>query len=426
MEAPPNPLRPYYNIPRDIPAPTNTTTSLPTRSSFPSLPVSASPSYFDDATADWNVSETLTSWAQTGLLKYTIHSVSQPFENACLLLQVRVATGKEKKKKIFVPELDDEFSQESEDETKNIWDDSKSDSDSDTPYFSDQLPTRSKKSSTTPSKPRRLPTTPSGYVVPPTTDDTLSPPHHLTLPPSPGIISVIRSTYDREGLLGIWKSNNATFLYTLLFETIQPYTSSLLSALVGLPEYDLSTIADADAPLVAVGTIVASFAITSLVLAPLDIARIKLILTPINSKGRGLWPTLKSLPSGFICPPSLILPTTLHAISTSLFSYATPVLSKRYLGVPMNSLLDFASTNLQVLFEMPAETILRRGQVDASKPERTVVPVGRYAGMLGTVWALGKEEGGVSGLYRGWRMVMWRNGLELVAGMLGGGDMEEF
>src|SRR5690606_901349 len=139
-----------------------------------------------------------------------------------------------------------------------------------------------------------------------------------------------------------------------------------------------------------------SFAITSLVLAPLDIARIKLVLAPIDEKPRGLWPTIKSLPSGWLCPGSLILPTTLHAVSTSLFAHATPVLSKLYLGITSNQSLtyhfiDFLSTNLQVLFEMPVETILRRGQVEVAKPSRTVVPVGRYAGVLGTVWAVSKE-----------------------------------
>lgn len=55
------------------------------------------------------------------------------------------------------------------------------------------------------------------------------------------------------------------------------------------------------------------------------------------------------------------------------------------------------------------------------KPKRTVVPVGRYAGVFGTMWCVAREEDGgkygVEGLYRGWRMGLWANvgvlGLEL-------------
>lgn len=63
---------------------------------------------------------------------------------------------------------------------------------------------------------------------------------------------------------------------------------------------------------------------------------------------------------------------------------------------------------------LPLETVLRRAQIDIAKPERTIVPAGRYAGVAGTAWVVVKEEQsggrwGLGGLYRGWRMAAWGN-----------------
>lgn len=86
---------------------------------------------------------------------------------------------------------------------------------------------------------------------------------------------------------------------------------------------------------------------------------------------------------------------------------------------------------------LPLETVLRRAQAtigtpgQSGPPEKTLVPVGRYVGVVGTMWLIIKEEqgegglGGVEGLFRGWRMGFWPEvGLVILSflGIGSGGD----
>ena len=89
---------------------------------------------------------------------------------------------------------------------------------------------------------------------------------------------------------------------------------------------------------------------------------------------------------------------------------------------------------------LPLETVLRRAQAtigtpgQPGPPEKTLVPVGRYAGVVGTMWFIIKEEqgegglGGVEGLFRGWRMGFWPEvGLMLLSLLgIGSGGEEGF
>jgi fusion and transport protein UGO1 len=106
-------------------------------------------------------------------------------------------------------------------------------------------------------------------------------------------------------------------------------------------------------------------------------------------------------------------------------------------------LFRFMSRTVELFFKLPLETVLRRGQMAVLTQEHktmkaqgiwtgeldTVVKVGEYRGVLGTMWLIAKEEGltetsvlvkgskkgrskemrgqGVQGLWRGWRVGMW-------------------
>lgn len=78
---------------------------------------------------------------------------------------------------------------------------------------------------------------------------------------------------------------------------------------------------------------------------------------------------------------------------------------------------------MELFIKLPLETVLRRAQISVAKPERTIVPVGRYAGIVGTAWVLLREEEsgkwGIGGLYRGWRVGAWGNVGVLGLGIIG-------
>ena len=131
------------------------------------------------------------------------------------------------------------------------------------------------------------------------------------------------------------------------------------------------------------------------------------------------------------------------------------------------SLSTFLISTTELFLKLPLETVLRRGQINVlrqqhqrqyraaahqhfrgdakvSEPDiNTIVDVGPYRGVFGTMWHIVREEGvretpvvtatplrvkrepkkgqGVYGLWRGWRVGMWGLCGVWVASAMGGG-----
>lgn len=199
----------------------------------------------------------------------------------------------------------------------------------------------------------------------------------------------------------------------------------------------------------------------------------RLIISPITSTPRAILPSLRSLPSFHLS--SALLPITfLHSTLPTLFSTSTPLFLRSRLGVDpvltpaTYSVSTFLSSVGELFLRLPLETVLRRGQVatlqehdrardreahsafraaprhqrdgadSGSDRLRTVVDVGPYKGVLGTMWFVVREEGtsavagrvrkgqGVQGLWRGWRVGFWGIVGVWGAAALGGGAGGEF
>ncbi len=251
----------------------------------------------------------------------------------------------------------------------------------------------------------------------------------------------------------MWKGANTTFIYSVLLKTIESWTRSLLSVLLNVP--DPGTLAgsgvggldivDSPYPLASLGVAVAAAGVAGVLLAPLDIIRTKLILTPTTQSPRSLLKNLRSL-NLFALPPSIASITLLHSIVPTFITTSAPLFLRSRLGVDpvltpnTYSAATFLSSALELFVRLPLETVLRRGQISVVSsarrltPLETVVDVGPYQGIVGTMWAIAKEEGGagqdmvlgtdgapavkigkkgrrkgqgVEGLFRGWRVGMW-------------------
>jgi fusion and transport protein UGO1 len=136
---------------------------------------------------------------------------------------------------------------------------------------------------------------------------------------------------------------------------------------------------------------------------------------------------------------------------TPTITHATPLLLRSHLSVdPVLTpnafqLASFLSRAGELFLKLPLETVLRRGQVAVLQDEviltrasgqwmgdlETIVRVGEYRGVVGTMWMIVREEGvtkitttqvtgkrtkgkqtthkgqGLQGLWRGWRVGMW-------------------
>ncbi|KAL4923731.1 mitofusin complex protein UGO1 [Aspergillus undulatus] len=481
----PNPLRPYY-IPPSI--------GLDQDASFSSPPNASSAQVFGntarDLLPDIDYSEYLDSspsvsgWVRdafdTAIKRYTSVLMSQPFDVAKTILQSYVVPDDSAAGQF--PKGD---SQRSGRGSRNgLYDDMGSDedeegdlsSDDESSYFTSAAPAvSSPDSSRRPSSRRRI-TDRSGYIPSSSSSESISQ-HALALKNPSSLMEVLSQLWTTSGPTSPWKATNATFVYSLLLPTLNTFIRSLLSAIVGLPEDDItpsmaSDILTSTSPLVALVLSFISSSLSAMLLSPIDTARTYLILTPATHGPRSLLRAIRQLPtSNYTIPPHLVPITILHSSLPNLVISSTPLILKSYLALdpvlhPSTwNILSFIGSGIEQAVRFPLETILRRAQIatftspsirqnsvstlrptasgaaaQAAEVE-TIVPTPQtYRGVVGTMWSIVYEEGvqpspeaqrarellgkpvphrkrqgqGIQGLYRGWRIGMWG-----VAGSLG-------
>lgn len=450
----PNPLRPYYVPPSIGTEPIfNTTARAPKPSSstfsFPDIDYS---DYISDGSP--SIPASIKSVVDQAFWKYTNVLLAQPFEVAKLILQARVAQDEEEE----APEttqLDGEDGHAYNYGYENSSDDEPN-------YFTSAAPLERPTTSHSPPRGRRgRPPRDGGeprYSGRPQESDGQL---HLKNPHS--LLETLSALSSSGGPFAMWRSTNSTFVYNILNRTLETFLRSFLAAVFGLPETDIlapagsgaipdTSILNSTAPIATILIATAASAISSLVLAPVDAARTRLILTPSSQEPRTLLGTMRTLPTAYLIPSHLIPITFLTSTLPTLISTSTPVILKSYLGLDpaMNpakwSVATFAGSALDLSVKFPLETVLRRAQIatwtspahsppstsSKRKAITTIVPVPQsYRGILPTIWSITREEGysesqkdktaalmgkaprrkrkgqGIEGLYRGWRVGFW-------------------
>lgn len=472
----PNPLRPYYIPPSIGPPPDQ---PLNNNSSSPPPPPPVAPSYqsrtpkpsfgsqardilsdldydsyFPDSSP--SVAEHAKKLLDQALWNYTSVLLAQPFEVAKTLLQVHQAPGQ------APPGLrlnGDEIKSRPNSFASGKFEDYPSDeeSDEDSPdYFTSIAPNlrsptyerspsfdRRGSQSRSPQKRRRSHAASHSRDSTPT---SAPPPalRKLELRKADSLLEVIAQLWQKESAWGVWKGTNVTFVYNFLLKTTESWTRSMLSALLNVPDPGLLgtsasgigglDIIDSPSPLMSLGVAVAATAIAATLLAPLDLIRTRLIVTPTSSPPRTIYPSLSLLPSLTI-PTSLLPATLLHATIPTFISSSTPLFLRSFLSVDpivtptAYSLSTFLASTSELFLRLPLETVLRRGQVAllqdnenarlsaeyrstasiARSPRspvygldnedlkercfKTIVEPGPYRGVLGTMWFIAREEG---------------------------------
>ena len=482
----PNPLRPYY-IPPSIGPPLEQPLNHSNNSSSPASPPypSRTPkpsfqpsfgsqardilsdldydSYFPDSSP--TVAEHAKKLLDQALWNYTSVLLAQPFEVAKTLLQVHQAPGQAP---LGLRLTGDEIRSRPNSFASGKYEDYPSDeSDEDSPgYFTSTAPSvrsptyeRSGEHEGSPRK-RRSRHAPSRSRD--STPTSAPPPalRKLELRKADSLLEVIAQLWQKESAWGVWKGTNVTFVYNFLLKTTESWTRSMLSALLNVPDPGLLgtsasgigglDIIDSPSPLMSLGVAVAATAIAATLLAPLDLIRTRLIVTPTSAPPRTIYPSLSLLPT-FSIAPSLLPATLLHATIPTFISSSTPLFLRSFLSVDpivtptAYSLSTFLSSTAELFIRLPLETVLRRGQVatlqdhendrlaaayrvpphsssststststprgsnrspggptgmftfphdDASERRfKTIVEPGPYRGVLGTMWFIVREEG---------------------------------
>ncbi|KAH0562127.1 hypothetical protein GP486_003178 [Trichoglossum hirsutum] len=428
----PNPLRPYYISPSiGQPPDSNSyqTFSSGNRNALPAPPKQPFSSardmlsdldysdYLSDSSP--SVMDMMQELLDQALWKYTSVLLAQPFEVAKMVLQCQIAAPRSG---AIAGSIGVRGQRPTYTDDRLYPDSDGSDFDEPSSYFTPSVPI---------SCPSRSPTTRSGHrrrtpsqtisATSPTTSPSRS--HKLALHRQDSLLEVLSQLWQKESAWGVWKGTNTSFIYSVLYKTIECWTRSLLAALLSIPDPGLLPssalgigsldIADSPSPWASLGIAVAAAGIAGVLLSPLDTIRTR---TP------------------------LFIRQKLH-----LDPIQTPT---------PYSLLTFLSHVGELFVRLPLETVLRRGQMDyvmRNDPTVvTVVDVGPYDGVFGTMWWIVKEERlgvggeekfsinarkrrkgqGVEGLWRGWRVGMWGLlgvwGAAALGGAHGAGQCGEF
>ncbi|KAL2754798.1 hypothetical protein ACRALDRAFT_2028064 [Sodiomyces alcalophilus JCM 7366] len=474
-----NPLRPYYIPPTIGELPDPTSSPGPNSLSRGNAPADRYASRARDLFPDLDYKDYINEPSSSAveavkdvidelLWKYSSVLMAQPFEVAKTVLQVR---SHAENPEAATPAASPLSTPAAADRGYNgynhgasVYDYADSDSDADEPaYFSSNIPgTPTPSQSQRGRRGRQHPS--SVHPSRPSPKDAAVHPHRLNLRRPDSVMEVIGQLWQKEGAWGVWKGSNATFLYTVLTSVLENWSRSALSALFNVPDLgvkdDIDRLIDIASPYpwASLGVAAAAAVATGLILAPLDMVRTRLLVTPSSKGPRRTLSTLRALPS-YVCSSGLILPTILHSMVHPLLTLSTPlVLRTRFmidsqLSPTTFSVAKFLASSAAVFIKLPLETVLRRGQVAVlssaaylqslhprEKDARldTVVPAGRYDGVTGTIFYIVNEEGcravskpvpaakggrakakagagdtvyrqgqGMDGLWRGWKVSWW-------------------
>ncbi|GJP93333.1 mitochondrial fusion protein [Aspergillus niger] len=426
----PNPLRPYY-IPPPIGLDASNVSSPPDASSSTQVFGGSARDLLPDLDySDYlDNSPSLSSWIRDALdealRRYLGVLTAQPFDVAKTILQTYVAPDDSAEGQWAMHDrrssgLDSQVDSYDEDESLS--------SDDESSYFTSAAPAVPTPSTPRSRKPRRHITDRSGYIPPQSSSSRYA----LAIKNPSSLMEVLGQLWTTSGPSSPWKATNATFIYSLLLPTLNTFIRSLLSAIVGLPEEDVTSYLTADiltstAP---VATLILSFissSLSAMLLSPIDTARTFLILTPATHGPRSLLRALRQIPTpNCTIPPHLIPITILHSSLPNFIINTTPLVLKSYLSIDpvLNpsawGLFTFLGSGLELAVRFPLETVLRRAQIatftspslrqqsrgsirSVSSPTtaeptttevETIVPTPQtYRGIIGTMWSIVYEEG---------------------------------
>ncbi|KAL8757506.1 MAG: hypothetical protein Q9184_004186 [Pyrenodesmia sp. 2 TL-2023] len=481
----PNPLRPYH-VPPSVGKATssvpNTSTSAHVGSKYGSTQPASSPSFgssarniladmdYSDYLSDPSPSSTATikTIAEQAIWKYTTVLLAQPFEVAKTVLQVQ-APGEGQSGATKTSPIHEGRRRPIQLRGDGPYRDyeSSSDSDYDSPsYFTataplGHTPTRQSRARRRRGSPVADPTLANGPSNVPSTNARPTP-HTLDLKSSSSLTAVLSTLWQKEGAWGTWKGTNSTYVHSILHSTITSFARSFLAAILAIPDPSLSfqinpsassagglDILSSPSPMASLAVAVSAASIAGILLAPLDIARTKLMLTPSTHPPRSVLATMKTL-SSWTLPWSIALVTFLHSTLPTLLSTSLPLFLRSKLSIDplltpnVYAVATFIGQGLELGIKLPLETVLRRGQLQVAQstgkgPEvQSVVQVGPYKGLVGTMRSIVYEEGersirpdlnkasaaaragrlvsygsqrrkgqGWEGLWRGWRVGMW-------------------
>ncbi|CAI5759894.1 unnamed protein product [Candida verbasci] len=217
-------------------------------------------------------------------------------------------------------------------------------------------------------------------------------------PKSLHTLEILSSIVNKDGPLALFRGINASFIYQTLSHTIEAWITGFISPFLGIPDPFFLDLTHSNDPFKSLWLSVSACILTGVILMPLDLIRIKFMITQFSSSSsikkqnhseenisesieeleesfiqntRSVRESIKNFPIHYLIHPSssILLLTTLYQLSTSIFRKMCPYLLfikfniDSYSSPNFFTFVNLISLILEFFVKLPVENLLRKAQI---------------------------------------------------------------
>jgi fusion and transport protein UGO1 len=233
---------------------------------------------------------------------------------------------------------------------------------------------------------------PATQQKPAASDDTSSRNNKSKIAPiSIHTMDIMTSIVAKDGPFALFKGVNAAFIYSTLSHTIEAWITGFLSPFLGVPDPFFLDLTHSNDPFKSLWLSVSACVLMGLILMPLDLIRVKLMITQFNKPAevdsdlssddsdislpvvntRSVRESLRNYPllALYRPPPSITLLTILHQLSQSIFRKTTPYVLfikfniDSYSAPNVYTIVNLILLIFEFFIKLPVENLLRKEQV---------------------------------------------------------------
>ncbi|CAK9441703.1 uncharacterized protein LODBEIA_P55710 [Lodderomyces beijingensis] len=279
-------------------------------------------------------------------------------------------------------------------------------------------------------------------------------------PKSLHTVDIMSAICGKDSFFALFRGVNTSFMYQTLSSTIEAWLTGFISPFLGIPDPFFLDLTHSNDPFKSLWLSVGACVLTGLALMPLDLVRIKFMITqpnnivPLNRSGsssnassvhgkedlieqaaeevlqntRSIRESIRYFPTYYLSnfPLPIVLLTTLYQLSSSVFRKMAPYLLfikfniDSYSSPAIYTIVNLLSLICEFFIKLPVENLLRKEQVSfllrqkKEDPKKVLTIVKPEENMIVVFNGLpsSQEEEGMTfvqkvkslGLFNGWRV----------------------
>lgn len=190
-------------------------------------------------------------------------------------------------------------------------------------------------------------------------------------------VDILTAIFAKDGPMGVFRGVNASFIYHTLAHTIEAWITGFLSPILGVPDPFFLELGHLNDPVRLLWLSLAASVATGLILMPLDLIRVRLMITNFCSDGaskrnnRLVRESVREFPVHYLLFPSVsvLVLTALHQLLLTIFRKAAPYamfvkFNIDAYGLPTTyTLANLFWLILELFIKLPVENVLRKEQL---------------------------------------------------------------